>query len=812
MFAASLLVVAVVATYASLAVISLTGAGPGSVHLSTLPGSVFKRLESTVGWQAPPVNKVFHVRSSRTAQIRPFGDTPFLDLGSYSGVGSTTRQFSLTNTSSATLPLTLSVHASSGISAQFADTGGDQTVVHPRAAARINVTTDAAHAGRITGTLTVAIANSRVGAYTVQLTGAQAPYPVSSLTATPIAHGAVHLAWAPSRSSGVTGYLLQRSSGAGGAWTTVGALPATATSAVDHTPADGTYAYRVIAAAGGATLSAPPVESSPGPSATAVADTQAPDAPGDVAAPQFISAATGDDVVLNVTPGADSEPTDTITVTLTDASGRTVSGDALAVGSAVPVKVSGVDSLAQGKIVVTATATDSVGNTSNPFTGQSIWKDTLVPAVPTLSVPPINGRLDVHAVPVRVNTEKAAADGTVVNVTMSDGTNIATGVGNENAGDDSVVVPVNASGLADTPNPDEGITVTATVTDEAGNTSQPGTAVTGKDTTGPAVPNSIGVLGGSDNPPGVVTEASQNAVMVQATFDQAPSPDDQFVIWVAGKAYGVTADGQSPSLSLGPLDLSGLPDGTYKLGIKETDPSGNVSGKWGWTFVKDTGGAEAPTGVGVPAGPENPAGYVNAATQTAATIVATFAGPTDPADQITLSVGGLTLPTQSGGDDELSWTADLSSLPDGTLPITGTIIDRNGVKSAFTGSLVKDTEAPPAPAVASVVGPPPNTITQSGASCVKVFVAFNQAPDPNDTVTVTLSDGSSSARGSASAGDGHVTVGCIDATSLSAGQISVSVTVTDSAGNSTDFTGTPAVLLACHHGGQDDGGSQSPDR
>ena len=81
-----------------------------------------------------------------------------------------------------------------------------------------------------------------------------------------------------------------------------------------------------------------------------------------------------------------------------------------------------------------------------------------------------------------------------------------------------------------------------------------------------------------------------------------------------------------------------------------------------------------------------------------------------------------------------------------------------------------------------------------------MLVAFNQAPDPNDVVNVTLSDGSTSAQGSASAGDGHVLVGCIDASSLAPGSISVNVTVTDVAGNSTDVTGTPATLLNCMPG------------
>jgi hypothetical protein len=808
MFAASLLVVAVMATYASLAVISLTGTDTG-LPLAKLPGSVFNGVVSTVGWKAPPVKHFVHVRAPSSGAGSPLADINSLfDFGvSTSGAP---KELSLTNTSSASLPLTLSV-SNPVITAQFQG-GGTTMVVRPRQAATVELSSDPRHAGPITGTLTVAIANSRSGAYSIQLTGAQAPLPVSSLTATPAAHGVVKLAWDASPSSGVTGYLLQRSTGASGVWTTVATLPATATSAVDQTPADATYSYHVIATAQGATPSSAPVSSDPGAAATAVADSTAPAMPSDISPPGFINVATvanggGVNVSMQL---ADSSPTDVITVTLTDVNGKSITGQHNGGGSSVTVFVPDVHVLADGPINVSATATDSVGNTSSPGSGPTIEKDTNPPATPSVSVPPIVGA-NVHQVPVTVTTD---APGELVNVQMTDGTTVVKGSDTEDADAASIVIPVDAFSLKDTTDGDP-IVVTATATDLAGNTSQAATTSTTKDTTAPALPESIGVVGGPDNPPGVVTAASQSAVTVQATFDQPPSPDDQFVIWVAGTAYGVTPDGQSSTLTVGPLDLSGLPDGTYPIGIKETDPSGNVSKQWSWHFVKDTGGAEAPTSVGVPAGPDNPAGYVNAATQTAATIVATFAGPTDPADQISLSVDGMALSTQSGGSDELSWTANLSNLPDGTLPITGTIVDGNGVKSTFSGSLIKDTQAPPAPAVASVVGPPPNTITQSDKSCVKVFVAFNQAPDPNDAVTVTLSDGSNTAEGSASAGDGHLVVGCIDAGSLSAGTISVDVTVTDVAGNSTDFTGTPATLLDCQHGGegaggQGDDGSQTP--
>ncbi len=806
MFAASLLVVAVMATYATIAVISLSGGGLGSFPLSKLPGKVLNGVVSTVDWKAPPVKHYVKLQARPTGQGSPLADINSLfDFGvSTSGAP---KELSLTNTSSAPLPLTLSVNAP-GITAQFQSTKGTRMVVRPRQAATVELTSDPLHAGPIAGTLTVAIANSKVGAYSIQLTGAQAPVASPSLTATPAAGGAVDLAWTPSPSSGVSGYVLQRTTGNSGTWSTVATLPATATSAVDQTPADGTYAYQVVAEAPGATSAAGPVSSAPGPGATAVADRTAPEKPGDIGSPAFINAAmvsNGGGVSVSVDL-LDSSPTDTITVTLTDTNGKSIAGQAAGGSSTVKVNVPDVGVLADGKIAVSAAAADSLGNTSQPTSGPAIQKDTKAPSAPTVSVPPIVGA-NVDAVPVTVETD---TPGDLVSVRMTDGTNVATGSDTETADETSIVIPVDASNLTDTTNGDQ-IAVTATATDEAGNPSPAGTTSTTKDTTAPALPGSIGVVGGPDNPPGVVTAASQGAVTVQATFDQPPSPEDQIVIWVAGKAYGVSADGQSTTLTVGPLDLTSLPDGTYPIGIKETDPSGNVSKQWSWHFVKDADGAEAPTDVGVPAGPNNPAGYVNAATQTAATIVATFAGPTDPADQISLSVGGMPLATQSGGSDEISWTADLSSLPDGTLPIAGTIVDANGVTSTFSGSLIKDTDAPPAPAVASVVGPPPNTITPSSASCVKVLVAFNQAPNPDDLVTVSLSDGSTSAEGSASAGDGHVIVGCIDASSLAAGPISVNVTVSDAAGNSTDFTGTPAVLLSCQHG-QGNGEGQTADQ
>jgi hypothetical protein len=812
MFAASLLVVAVMATYASLAVISLTGAGPGFSSFGKLPGSVFNGIVSTIPWHQPSVaQRVAVTAPSPGGQSVPFADTKLIDFGPLPTLGAP-KQISVTNTSSAPLHLQVAVNDAAGVTAWFDTTRSSQMLVHPRQAAKINLKSNPLYAGPIDGSLVVSIYGSSAHALAIPLSGFQAPYASPSLTATPAAGGAVDLAWAPSPSSGITSYLVQRRAGTTGAWQDLATYPGTATSAVDQTGTSGSFTYQVIAEAGSSDAGRAPA----GPEVTAVADKTPPQEPQDVGSHEFINraqAANGGGIVFPVDLASDSSPSDTITVTLTDNTGRSVSGTAPGGASTVSVLVPDVGVLADGNVTVAATATDSLGNTSAPNTNApSIWKDTVIPAQPTVSVDGDITSANEDAYPVTVHTEPAAAGGATVTATITDaaGNTATSQPQNESAGATSIRVNVPASSLAD----GKELKVTAMVTDEAGNpspTSAPVPVV--KDTIGPTAPTSFGVAAGPDNPAGVVTAQSASAVIVQATFAQPPDVTDQITVWVNHKSYTLTPDGDSTTLTIEPpLDLTGLPDGTYKLGMMQTDADGNETPTW-THFTVDTGGAEAPTSVGVPAGPDNPAGYVNTATQTAATIVATFAGSTDPGDQISLSVGGMALSTQPGGGDSISWTADLSGLPDGTLPITGTIVDANGVSSTFSGSLIKDTEAPPAPAVASVVGPPPNTITQSGASCVKVLVAFNQAPDPNDTVTVTLSDGSASADASASAGDGHVVVGCIDAGELSAGQISVNVTVTDVAGNSTDFTGTPATLLDCHHGSQGDGDdAQNPDQ
>ncbi|HEY2868499.1 MAG TPA: hypothetical protein VGJ11_03270, partial [Gaiellales bacterium] len=227
-----MLVVAVMATYASLAVISLSSGGSLTFPTS-FPGKVLNSL--SIHWNAPNVKHLVNAKSPQTGHVSPLADIALFDFGALPTAGSTTRQLSIRNPGSTVLPLYVTVSVGSGVSAHFHTTGLQTMKVRPKQAATIDLTSDPMVAGPITGSLEISIVGSPATAYAIQLKGAQAPLPAGGLTATPAAHGAVDLAWTPSPSSGVSAYVVQRFAGSTGSWQTVATLPCTATSAVDQT-------------------------------------------------------------------------------------------------------------------------------------------------------------------------------------------------------------------------------------------------------------------------------------------------------------------------------------------------------------------------------------------------------------------------------------------------------------------------------------------------------------------------------------------------------------------------------------------------
>src|SRR6185312_6801662 len=139
MFAASLLVVAVMATYASLAVISLTAGG--SLPIPTgFPGKVLSSL--SIHWNAPNVKHLVNAKSPTTGQVAPLADIQLFDFGALPTAGSTTRQLSIRNPGATVLPLHVTVTPGSGVTASFHTNGAQTMKVGPKQAVAIDLTSN----------------------------------------------------------------------------------------------------------------------------------------------------------------------------------------------------------------------------------------------------------------------------------------------------------------------------------------------------------------------------------------------------------------------------------------------------------------------------------------------------------------------------------------------------------------------------------------------------------------------------------------------------------------------------------------------
>jgi hypothetical protein len=621
----------------------------------------------------------------------------------------------------------------------------------------------------------------------VPLRGAQAPLPPGAVTATPEAGGAVHVTWAASPSTGVAGYRVERRA-PGGQWQP---LPGSASAAgiVDKTGTDNqTVEYEVRAITAGVS---PLLLSSPGAAGSAVTDASAPTLPlpADVKIlPDFVTAENENSVPVEVDLPPTTSPTDVVSVTLTD--GTDDSPPAIAAGgqSSVVVHVDAT-SLAEGPLTPVVTLTDAVGN-ATPATPYPAFvrKDTLAPDAPTDAIAPevVNSNME-SSVPVVVHLAGVEPDERV-HVEITGGPKTADG--SADAAGAATTVNVDASDLPDGP-----LSVSAWAVDEAGNVSKPtdGNTIT-KDTSVPDGAANIKVAAGDRNPAGYVNAASAGAVMVVVHFHQVTDPADEIGISVGG--IRVHRDGGDDTYVVGPFDLSDRPDGPIPLAVTVTDSAGN-SNTTTDSAVKDTAAPAAPTSFTVPESADNAAGFVSSLTQNAAIIQATFPGGTDSSDTLTASVNGIDLGTRIGGSIAVQWRADVSGLPDGQLDLSGTITDAAGNSTDFSGRAVKETQAPPPPVAAHVIGfCRPDTITPATAPDVSVQVVLPDMPGLSGSVTVTLTDSAGhTASGTAFGGPGIVVVHGIDASSFVPGHVHVSVSVTDAAGNTSTFDGTTATYI-----------------
>ncbi|WP_333481917.1 type I secretion C-terminal target domain-containing protein [Shewanella sp. MTB7] len=494
-----------------------------------------------------------------------------------------------------------------------------------------------------------------------------------------------------------------------------------------------------------------------------------------------------------------SDGTTTITVTAADIS--------VAADGTVTVAGQDLSNLADGTLTVTMNVTDLAGNTgdvtdttvldtSAPGTGDGENQinfldggDELVSDAESGSVP-LSGQVAVGS--------------TVNSITISDGiTTITVAAADITvAADGSVTVAgQDLSSLADGT-----LTVTMNVTDLAGNTGDV-TDTTVLDTSAPGTgdgENQINFLDGGDE---LVSDAESGSVplsgqvAVGSTVNSITISDGTTTITVTAADISVAADG---TVTVAGQDLSGLADGTLTVTMNVTDLAGNT-GDVTDTTVLDT---SAPgTGDGenqinfLDGGDElvsdAESGSVPLSGQVAVGSTVNSITISDSAGgSITIPAANITINLVTGAVTVMG--QNLSGLIDGTLTVTMNVTDAAGNTGSVVDTTVLDTTAPS-------TGDGENTISfldggdelLLGVESTNVdFTTSVEADSTINTIMVTDVNGNSITIPSSNinvAPDGTVTINTQNLSGLDDGVLTVTMNVTDLAGNTGDVTDTTTL-------------------
>jgi hypothetical protein len=394
--------------------------------------------------------------------------------------------------------------------------------------------------------------------------------------------------------------------------------------------------------------------------------------------------------------------------------------------------------LDEGEQTYEVTVTDDVGNESDS-TPVTLDVDTTVPAAPTVTAP-ISGTDVMTDTPTFEGTGEAGGE---VTITDEGGSTVCT-----------TTVAQDGTWSCTPDNPiDEGEqTYDVTVTDDAGNESDPTPVTLDVDTTVPAAP-------------AVTAPISGTAVMTDTpTFEGTGEAGGEVNVYDdGGSIVCTTTVAQDGSWSCTPSAPLAEGEQTYEVTV--TDDAGNESDPTPVTLDVDTTAPAAPTVT-------SPISGTAVMTDTP-----TFEGTGEPGGEVTITdEGGSTVCTTTVAQDG-SWSCTPSApLDEGEQTYEVTVTDDAGNESDRTEvTLDVDTTAPDAPTVTSPIS---GTVT----SGTPIFEGTGEA---GGEVNV-YNEGGSVVCTTTVAQDG--TWSCTPSTPLDEGEQTYDVTVTDDAGNESDPT------------------------
>ncbi|MBD8487375.1 gliding motility-associated C-terminal domain-containing protein [Echinicola sp. CAU 1574] len=427
-------------------------------------------------------------------------------------------------------------------------------------------------------------------------------------------------------------------------------------------------------------------------------------------------------------------------------------------------QITGIDlsGLGDGTITLSVTLTDTFGSTGSAATDTET-KDTTAPTGYSVAID--QSGINTSNQSAASFTFAGAEVGTTYNYTLSSsggGTNV-TGSGTIATATDQIS-GIDLSGLVDGT-----ITLSVILTDTFGNAGSAATDTETKDIIAPS-----GYTVSIDQSP--INNANQSTTSFTFAGAEVGSTYN-YTFSSSGGGTNVIGSGTITTAmdQITGLDLSGLGDGTVTLSVTLTDTFGNAGNAATDTETKDT---TAPSGYTVSIdqspinnGNQSSVSFTLAGAEVGSTYNYTFS-----------SSGGGTNVTGSGtiatATDQIAGL-DLSGLGDGTVTLSVTLTDTFG----NTGSAATDTEAKDATSPSGYsVQIDQTPISSSNQSAVS-FTFAGAEIGASYNYTLSSSGGGTNVTGSGSIATATDQITGIDLSGLGDGTVTLSVTLTDTFGN-----------------------------
>ncbi|MBB2274076.1 Ig-like domain-containing protein [Escherichia sp. 94.0001] len=454
-----------------------------------------------------------------------------------------------------------------------------------------------------------------------------------------------------------------------------------------------------------------------------------------------------------------AETGQTLTVTLNGTNYQTtVQAD----GSwSLTLPASDLTALANNGYTLTATVSDLAGNPGSASKGVTI--DTTAPVISfnTVAGDDVINNVEHSQAQIISGTATGAVAGDRLVVTIA-GQQYVTST--DASGNWSVGVPANVvSGLADGT-----VTISATITDSAGNSStqthnvQVNTAV---------VSLSVSTISG-DN---IINAAEAGSALTLSGTGTNFATGTVVTVLLNGKGYSATIQNNgSWSVNVSAADVAALADGTsYTVSASAQDSAGNSATASRSVAVDLTAPVininTVSTDDRLNAAEQQQPLTLNGSTsaEVGQTVTVTFGGKTYTATVAANGTWALNVPA-----------ADLAALGQGAQTITASVNDRAGNPGQTTHALTVDTVAPTV-TIATVAG---DDIINNAEQLAGQTISGNTTAEVGQTVTVTF-NGQTWTATVGSGGSWSVFIPAQQFSGLSDGSYTISATVSDQAGN-----------------------------